>query len=168
MTRFDIDLHGISELHWTGNGFFKTDDLTIYYSGNDNRRQNGVAFIVNKKISAAVESYAAVSDRILSIRLRGKPLNITIFQVYAPTSAASEDEIESFYSRLVESLHQMHKKDTVYVIGDFNAKIGSQKDLNITGGFGLGERNDAGDRLFQFFIKNQLRNINTFFRTTEA
>ena len=163
MTRLNIDLLGISELHWTGNGFFKTDDFTIYYSGNDNRRQNGVAFIVNKKIAAAVEGYTVVSDRILAIRLRGKPINLTILQVYAPTSAASEDEIESFYSRLEESLHQMHKRDIVYVMGDFNAKIGAQKDLNITGGFGLGERNDAGDRLFQFCIENQLRIANTWF-----
>ena len=68
MTRLNIDLLGISELHWTGKGFFKKDDLPIYYSGNDNIRQNDVAFIVNKKIAAAVESYAAASDRILAIR----------------------------------------------------------------------------------------------------
>ncbi|RWS06003.1 endonuclease-reverse transcriptase-like protein [Dinothrombium tinctorium] len=163
MDRLKIGLLGISELHWTDNGYFQSDDFTVYYSGHDNIKRNGVAFIACKRVTRAIESYSTISDRIISIRIRAKPLFITILQIYAPTSDASEDEIERFYSSLEEALQQVPKKDIIYIMGDFNAKVGCQEEERIAGKFGLGDRNDAGDRLVQFCQENRFKIANTWF-----
>ncbi|MBN3319772.1 CFDP2 protein, partial [Atractosteus spatula] len=154
MIRLNIDLLGISELHWKDNGHFKLDDFSVYYSGHQELRRNGVALIAHKNIAHAVESYTTISDRIMAIRICGKPLNVMVLQVYAPTTDVPEDEREQFYAKIEEALEQMPKKDIIYIMGDFNAKVGSQ---------GLGERNEAGDRLVQFCHENHLRVSNTWF-----
>ena len=163
MIRNNIDILGISELHWTGNGYFKSDDFMVYFSGNDITRRKGVAFIVNKKIANCLISYRPINDRIMAIQIRGKPLNLTLIQVYAPTTDATEDEIELFYAEIHKTLKQTSKKDIVYLMGDFNAKVGNKEETNIIGKFGLGERNEAGERLFQFCIESRMRITNTWF-----
>ena len=114
-------------------------------------------------MARCVENHRAYSDRIISIRIRSKPLNITILQVYAPTSDASEVEAEQFYSEIQSALNQIPKKDLLYIMGDFNAKVGDREDARIVGKFGLGVRNDAGDRLVQFCQDNRFRIANTWF-----
>lgn len=163
MDRLQVDILGISELHWTGNGYFHSDEYTVFYSGHDNVRRSGVAFIANKKTARVVESSREISDRIMTIRLRGKPLNITIVQVYAPTTDTDDDVIESFYADVQKVIDGLPKKDILYILGDFNAKIGNQPEVNIAGSHGLGERNEAGDRLIQFCQENRLRITNTWF-----
>uniref|UniRef100_W5NH99 Endonuclease/exonuclease/phosphatase domain-containing protein n=1 Tax=Lepisosteus oculatus TaxID=7918 RepID=W5NH99_LEPOC len=107
MIRLNIDLLGISELHWKDNGHLKLDDFSVYYSGHQELRRNGVALIAHKNIAHAVESYTTISDRIMDIRIRGKPLNVTVLQVYAPTTDAPEDEREQFYAKIEEALEQV-------------------------------------------------------------
>ena len=94
MTRVNIDILGISELRWTGMGEFNSDDHYIYYCGQVSLRRNGVAIIVNKRIRNAVLGCNLKNDRMISIRFQGKPFNITVIQVYAPTSNAEEAEVE--------------------------------------------------------------------------
>ena len=84
---------------------------------------------------------------MISVRFQGKPFNITVIQVYAPTSNAEEAEVEWFYADLQEVLELTPKKDVLFIIGDWNAKVGSQETSGITGKFGLGMRNEAGQRL---------------------
>ncbi|XP_041107422.1 craniofacial development protein 2-like [Polyodon spathula] len=163
MIRLNIDLLGISELHWKDNGHFQSDNFSVYYSGHQELRRNGVAVIAHKNIAHTVESYATISDRIMAIRIRGKPLNVTVLQVYAPKTDAPEDESERFYAKIEEALEQVPKKDIIYIMGDFNAKVGSHEEVNIIGRCGLGERNDAGDHLVQFCHENHLRVSNTWF-----
>ena len=163
MNRTYIDILGISELHWTGSGQFQSDRFTVYFSGNDSVRRKGVAFITSKRVARCVESHRAYSDRIISIRIRSKPLNITILQVYAPTADASEVEAEQFYSEIQSALNQISKKDLLYIMGDFNAKVGDREDARTVGKFGLGVRNDAGDRLVQFCQENRFRIANTWY-----
>src|ERR1700733_1041925 len=106
--------------------------------------------------------YDTISDRILSVRFQGKETNTTIIQVYAPTSAAKEEEHESFYSELQGKLDNVPKGDTMVIMGDFNAKVGRSNEKEpATGGFGLGERNEAGERLVEFCGANELRIMNT-------
>ncbi|XP_051513504.1 craniofacial development protein 2-like [Myxocyprinus asiaticus] len=162
MTRLNIDLLGISELHWKDNGHFQSDDFSVYYSGHQELRTNGVAFIAHKNITHAVESYTTISDRIMAICIRGKPLNITVLQVCAPMTDAPEDESKCFYAKIEEALEQVPKKYIVYIIGN-NAKVGSQEEWNIVGWFGLGKRNDAGECLVRFCHENHLRVSNTWF-----
>ena len=111
MIRTYIDILGISELHWKGNGQFQSDRFAVYFSKNDSVRRKGVAFIASKRVARCVENHRAYSDSIISIRIRSKTLNITILQVYAPTSDASEDEIGHFYSEIQCPLNQIPKKD---------------------------------------------------------
>ncbi|MBN3275755.1 CFDP2 protein, partial [Polyodon spathula] len=163
MERLNIDILGISELHWTGSGYFNSDDYTVYYSGNDNIRRNGVAIIANKKIAKTVQCFNAVNDRIMTARFHGKPRSLTILQVYAPTTDAKEEDIEKFYSDLQQAIDQVPAKDIILIGGDFNAKVGAGGEPPVVGKFGLGERNEAGDRLVQCCQENRLLIANTWF-----
>ena len=89
-------------------------------------------------------------------RFQGKPFNITVTQVYAPTSNAEEAEVEWFYEDLQDLLELTPKKDVLFIIGDWNAKVGSQETPGVTGKFGLGVRNEAGQRLVKFCQENAL------------
>ena len=97
MARVNIDILGISELKWTGMGEFNSHDHYIYYYEQDSLRRNGVALIVNKRVQNAILECSLKNDRMISVRLQGKPFNITVIQVYAPTSNAEEAEVEWFY-----------------------------------------------------------------------
>ena len=97
MARVNINILGIRELKWTGMGEFNSDDHYIYYCGQESLRRNGVAIIVNKRVQNAVLGCNLKNDRIISVRFQGKPLNITVIQVYALTSNAEEAEVEWFY-----------------------------------------------------------------------
>ena len=87
---------------------------------------------------------------MISVRFQGKPFNITVFQVYAPNSNAEETEVEWFYEDLQDLLELTPKKDVIFIIGDWSAKVGSQETPGVTGKFGLGMRNEAGQRLIEF------------------
>ena len=101
---------------------------------------------------------------MISVRFQAKPFNITVIQVYAPTSNAEEAEAERFYEDLQDLLELTPKKDVLFIIGDWNAKVGSQETPGITGKFGLGIQNKAGQRLIEFCEKNALVIANTFFQ----
>ena len=98
---------------------------------------------------------------MFSVRFQGKPLNITVIQVYAPTSNAEEADVERFYEDLQDVLKLTAKKDVPFSIGDSNAKVGSQETPGVTGKFGLGMRNQAGQRLIEFCQGNTLVIANT-------
>ena len=118
---------GISELKWTGMGEFNSDDHYIYYWGQEFLRRNGAATMVNKRVRNAVLGCKLKNDRMISIRLQGKPFNITVIQVYATTSNAEEAEVEWFYEDLYDLLELTPKKEVLFIIGDWNAKVGSQE-----------------------------------------
>ena len=100
MSRVNIEILGISELKWTGMGEFNSDDHYIYYCGQESLRINGVAIIVNKRVQNAVLGCNLKNDRTISVHFQGKPFNITVIQVYAPTTNAEEAEVEWFYDDL--------------------------------------------------------------------
>ena len=96
VARVNVDILGIRELRWTGMGEFNSDDRYIYYCGQEPLRRNGVAIIVNKRVLNAVLGCNLKNDRMISVHLQGKPFNIMVIQVYAPTSNAEETEVERF------------------------------------------------------------------------
>ena len=100
MARVNVDILEISELKWTGMGEFNSDDHYIYYCGQKSLRRNGVAIMVNKRVQNAVLGYSLKYDRMISVRFQGKPFNIIVIQVYAPTSNTEEAEVEWFYEDL--------------------------------------------------------------------
>ena len=110
ITRVNIDILGISELKRTGMGEFNSDDHYIYYCGQESLRRNGVAIVVNKRVRNAVPGCNLKNDRKISFCFQGKPFNITVIQVYAPTSNAEEAEVEWFYEDLQDFLELTPKK----------------------------------------------------------
>ena len=102
MARVNVDILGISDLKWTGMGEFNSDDHCIYYCGQEFLRRNGVAIMVSKRVHNAVLGCHLKNDRMISVHFQGKPLNITVIQVYAPTSNAEEAEVQWFYEDLLE------------------------------------------------------------------
>ena len=137
MARVNVDILGISELKWTGMGEFNSHDHYIYYCGQESLRRNGVAIMVNKRVQNAVLGCNLKNDRIISVRFQGKPFNITVIQVYAPTSNAEEGEVEWFYEDLQDLLELTTQKDVLFIIGNWNAKVRSQEKPGVTGKFGL-------------------------------
>ena len=125
MARVNINILGISKLKWTGMSDFNSDDHNIYYCGQEYLRRNGVAIIVNKRVRNAVLGRNLKNERIISVHFQGKPFNITVIQVYAPSSNAEEAEVEWFYEDLQDLLELTSKKDVLFIIGDWNAKVGS-------------------------------------------
>ena len=103
-------------------------------------------------------------DRIISVRFQGKPFNITIIQAYAPTSNAEEAEVEQFYEDIRDLSELTPQKDILLIIGDWNAKVGSQETPGVTGKFGLGLWNEAGQRLIEFCQENTLVIANILFQ----
>ena len=101
---------------------------------------------------------------MISVRFQGKPLNITVIQVYAPISNTEEAEVERFYEDLQELLELTPKKDVLFMIKDWNAKVGSQETPGVTGKFGLGVQKEAGQRLIEFCQENALVIANTLFQ----
>ena len=104
------------------------------------------------------------NDRVISVCFQGKPFNIMVIQVYAPITNAEEVEVEWFYEDLQDILELTPPKDLLFIIGDWNAKVGSQEIPGVTGKFGLGVQKEAGQRLTQFCQENALVIANTLFQ----
>ena len=115
MTKVNIDILRISELRWTGMGEFNSDGHSISYCGQESLRRNGVTIIVNKRVQNAVLGYNIKNDRMISVSFQGKPFNITVIQVYAPTSNTEEAEIEQFYKNLQDFLELTPQKDVLFL-----------------------------------------------------
>ena len=137
MARVNIEILGISKLKWIGMGEFNSDDHYIYYCGQESLRRHGVAIIVNKRVQNAVLGCSLKNDRMISVHFQGKPLNITVIQVCAPTSNAEEAEVEWFYKDLQDLLELTPPKDVLLITGDWNAKVGSQETPGVTGKLAL-------------------------------
>ena len=143
---------------------FNSDDHYIYYCRQESLRRNGVAIMVNKRVRNAVLGCNLKNDRMISVHLQGKPFSITVIQVYAPTSNAEEAEVERFYKDLQDLLELTPKKDVLFITGDWNAKVRGQDTPGVTGKFGLGTWNEAGQRLIEFCQENALIIANTLFQ----
>ena len=116
IARVNVVIVGINELKWTGMDEFNSDDHYTYYCGQESLRRNGVAITVNERVRNAVLRCNLKNDRMISVRFQDKPFNITIIQVYAPTSNAEEAEVEQFYEDLQDLLELTPKKDILFII----------------------------------------------------
>ena len=131
--------------------------------GQESLRRSGVAIMVNKRVQNAVLGCNLKNDRMISVHFQGKPFNIVVIQAYAPTSN-TEAKVEQFYEDLQDLLELTSKKDVLFIIGDWNAKVGSQETPGVTGKFGLGVQNEAGKRLIELCQENALVIANTLFQ----
>ena len=145
-------------------GEFNSDDHYIYYCGQESLRINEVVIIDNKRVRNAVLGCNLKNDRMISVRFQGKPFNITIIQVYAPTSYAEGTEVAWFYEDLHVLLELTSKKDVLFIIGDWNAKVRNEEIPGVTGKSGHGVQNEAGQRITEFCQENALVIANTLFQ----
>ena len=145
-------------------GEFNSDGHYIYYTGQESLRRNGVALIVNKRVQHAVLGCNLKNKRVISVCFQGKPFNITVIHVCGPTTNAKEAKAEHFYEDLQDLLELTPKKDVLVITGDWNAKAGSQEIPGVTGKFGLGVQNEAGQKLTEFCQENALVITNTLFQ----
>ena len=164
MARVNVNILGISKIKWTEIGEFNSENHYIYYCEQESLRRNGVAITANKRAQNAVLGCNLKNDRMISVCFQGKPFNITVIQAYAPTSNAEEAEVERFYEDLQDLLEVTPKKDVLFILGDWNAKVGGQETPGVTGKFGLGIRYEAGQRLIEFCQENALVIANTLFQ----
>ena len=145
-------------------GEFNSDNHYIYYCGQESLRRNGVTIIVNKRVRNAVLGCNLKNDRMISVHFQGKPFSIMVIQVYAPTSNAEEAEVDHLYEDVQDLLELIPKKDDLFIIGYWNAKVGRQEIPGVTGKFGLGVQNEVGQRLTEFCQENVLAKVSTLFQ----
>ena len=127
-------------------------------------RRNGVTLRVKKRVQNEVLGCNLKNNRMISVCFQSKPFNITVIQVYAPTTNVKEAEVERFYEDLQYLLELTSPKDVLFIIGDWKAKVGNQEIPKVTGNTGLGVQNEAGQRLTEFCQENALVIANTFFQ----
>ena len=120
--------------------------------------------MVNKRVRNAVLGCNLKNNRMISVHLQGKPFNITVIQVYTPTSNAEGTEVEWFCEDLQDLVELTLQKEVLFILGDWNAKVGSQETPGVTGKFGFGIGNEAGQRLIEFCQENTLVIANTHFQ----
>jgi hypothetical protein len=167
MNRKVIDILGISEMKWIGSGHFRNANNTVMYWGHKAHRTNGVGMIITNQVSKSLIGYKAVNYRIMYIRVKEHPVNITCIQVYSPTTSAETADIEDFYGSLHLGLNEIPKKGVLILMGDWNSKVGKGEEPGTVGRYGLGNRNEAGEGLLDFCEEYGLFLANTYFEQPE-
>lgn len=166
MTRLQIDILGISDTQWPNNGECAFEDGRFYYSGSDDGQPHryGVGICVKKGIVGSILNVVRYSDRIIMIQLKSQNGKTNLIQIYAPTADKADQEIEEFYNGIDILLRTTKKADTTIILGDFNAKVGKGKVGEYVGEYGLGDRNERGDRLVEFCQQNDFVITNTWYK----
>jgi hypothetical protein len=140
---------------------------TVMYWGHKTHRKNGVGMIITNQVSKSLIGYKAVNDTITYMRVKARPVNITCIKVYGPTISAETADMEDFYRNLHSALNKTPEKDVLILMGDWNCKIGKGEEPGMVGRYGLGNRNEAGERLLEFCEENELFLANTYFQQSE-
>ena len=141
----------------------KVDNKVFIFSGGSTH-EKGVCILFDESIEKSLKSWCPVSDRVVVAKFAGKPLDMGIVQVYAPTSTAEEEEVEQFYEDLDKTMKCLKSQDIKIVMGDFNAKVGSERVENIVGPWGIGEENERGERLIEWCKENGFMISNTWYQ----
>ena len=166
LKRYTWNIIGIAEARLTGVGESRTPGGNrLYHSGQDRKHASGTAFLIHKDIADTVMEFKPISDRVIYVRLNAKPFNLSVMQIYAPTSEATDEQMNSFYDEVTTTLQGLPKQDIHLLMGDWNAKIGPDaydQWKGTIGHHGLGVTNDRGLRLLEFAKFYELTICNTF------
>jgi endonuclease/exonuclease/phosphatase family metal-dependent hydrolase len=163
MKRNKVNILGLSETRWKGNGDYTSDGYRIIYSGGK-KHERGVAIILDKHHVSKVKKVERRTDRIIMVKLDANPVDIVIIQLYMPTSQHEDSEIEEMYEEIEDLINNENGEDYIVVMGDWNAILGEGKDGNEIGEYGLGNRNSRGDMLKEFCRRKGLIATNTWFK----
>src|SRR6476469_5900196 len=149
MQRNRLSIMGVSEVRWKDAGDFVNDGYRVMYTGGPTCQQ-GIAVIAEAKVAERVTEIDRFGDRIMVVKVKADPVDMLIVQAYLPTTDYEDEEVEKLYDQLEEILAKQKGTDNVIVMGDFNAVVGEGKEDRVVGKFGLGKRNDRGERLIEF------------------
>ena len=158
----NIDILGLSEIRWSDKGDINFDGFRMIYSGPEKQGKQGVGILLSKNHINKIIQVSCINERLMSIKLESTPVNTVLVQVYMPTSDSTEEEVDKIYE-LIEDILDNSKNDNVIVMGDFNAVIGEGEQTKYVGKYGLGVRNNRGDRLNEFATNNNMFICNTWF-----
>ena len=144
--KYEIDLVASQEVRWKGQEEINKSDYTLKYSGAGKQGKHGLRFVRMEKLKANIMEFNAINDRLAYLRIKAKPLNISILNVYAPTETSEKEEKEKFYERLEDEMEWMPREDMWLIMGDFNAQIGKEPTIQrVTGQYTLHKKtNDNG------------------------
>ncbi|GFN73976.1 RNA-directed DNA polymerase from mobile element jockey-like [Plakobranchus ocellatus] len=163
MERMKLNILGLSEVRWKGAGKITSGGHEIIYSGGT-ESEKGVGIIVDQTVTKAIKGYWALSDRVLLVKIAGKPVDLNIIQVYAPTANSNDGDLDKFYNELDTAKTQCKSQDPLIIMGNFNAKVGTEKVDDIVGKHGLGIRNERGEKLIEWYQTNNIIVGNTWFQ----
>jgi endonuclease/exonuclease/phosphatase family metal-dependent hydrolase len=164
LEKYNMDVTALQEIHWKGKGIIRKLKYAMYCSGNENRQGNrGVGFIVSKKVSKSVLGFSPISERICTLRIKGKLHNIRFVNVYAPTEETEDEIIDEFYETLQLVCNDLPKHDTIITLGDF-AKLGKEQAYReIIGRHSLHETtSNNGFRLVKYATTNSFNVLSTW------
>ncbi|XP_028034121.1 uncharacterized protein LOC114245976 [Bombyx mandarina] len=169
MREYQLLIMGLCETHKKGRGHFKTPaGNTVFFSGHETESKNGVGVIMSRKLVPHITGYNTINDRIMTIRIDSTPIPLNIIQVYSPTAQSSQEDIDEFYGMLQTTIESISKREMTIIQGDWNAKVGSTEQddhiRHIIGKYGLGTRNERGEKLIDFCVSQELAIMNTFFK----
>uniref|UniRef100_A0A8D8VL77 Craniofacial development protein 2 n=2 Tax=Cacopsylla melanoneura TaxID=428564 RepID=A0A8D8VL77_9HEMI len=162
MKRLNIKVLGVSEMRWPGASYCDIEDYRVYYSGQPKDEIYGVGIIMHKSVTQNVSNFVPVDERMMLVQIKATPVNVTIVQIYAPTTEYP-NEVDQFYLHVSQLIKNIPKHEVLIVMGDFNAKVGKGRVGNSIGPHGLGETNDSGEKFSLFAGENDLVAMNTFF-----
>ena len=167
MARRSIDITGVSETHWVGQGKVQSPEgYNFIYSGrDDNNHREGVGILMSKRAAGALLDWTPISERIIKARFFSKHIKLTFIHVYAPTEDDDDQVKDDFYMRLQDVLDSRHTHDMLIITGDMNAKVGNDREgyERVIGRHGMGQRNDNGRRLCDMCDMNELVITGTLF-----
>ena len=163
MKRFRYDIVGISEVRWTGKG--ETPNIDFIFSGEEKTHLRGIGMLLSDKARKAPIGYDPVNSRVITAGFDAVPYKITVIHEYAPTTVASDEDIETFYGILEDALARVHNKNIIIITSDSNAKIGSDNTgcKSVMRRYEYGDRNQRGERLLEFAAVHNLYICNTQF-----
>lgn len=164
MRKNQIDIMGISEIRWPHQGDFWYDEYRIIHTQATSERIGGVGVILNKELGQRVTEYIQYNERTMRVRISTKPADTVIIQVYMPTTTHEDEEIEHMYECIEELMKNVKGDENLIILGDWNAIIGEGRDGDITGSYGLANRNEREERLAEFCYKHKLIVTNTIFQ----
>ena len=163
MKRNNVNVLGVGEVRWLGEGELWSDQYRVIYSGGKERLR-GVAIILDSSVATRVLEIKRGGDRMIMVKLHGELKDIVLIQVYMPTSEHSDEEVEKVYEQLEELLKEQKGSDYVVIMGDWNAVVGEGREELTVGKFGLGKRNQRGEEMVDFCKRNKLVVTNTWFQ----
>ena len=163
MRRGRINILGLAEVRWKDGGDFVSELVRVVYAGGK-ESQRGVALLLDESVAKCVISTETHGDRVIMVKIQAQPANLVVIQVYMPTSVHSEEDVDEVYNKLEELIKKVKGTDYLVIMGDWNAVVGEGKEEKCVGEFGLGQKNERGQRLIEFCNQQQLMVTNTWFK----